>query len=129
MEPGADMVFHYISTALGSVVSILIVILLKKLGRIDKIQETLNQHILEFAKIIGTFVTAPSCVEIRKQCFEMNKTLIATPLQKAIDEQGMESDERWLQYEQEAEQLWLAVRSHIHTDKGVVVDVSRRISK
>ena len=117
MEELPHLIWPYILTALGAIVSILIVILIKKLNTIDTLSIQFNTHLLEFTKIISNFVTFPDCSKVRSDCMQLNKTIIQAPLQKSLNEH----EKRFEEQDQMDEQLWVAVRNHIHTEQGVII--------
>ena len=119
----------YVLTCLGSILIILISILLKKLAKIDELGNKFNEHILNFTRVVANLVTFPACDATRAKCIELNKTIIQQPLQKQLDEHIADEAREWEKYEEEAEQLWLAVNHHVHTDRGVVIDYQRRNPK
>lgn len=127
-----EVVLPYVLACLGSVVTVLIAILLKKLGRIDALGNQFNEHLLNFTRIVASMVTYHDCEKTRGACVALNKTIIQEPLQKKLDEHISGFSEAQRHNQEEAEQLWLAVRHHIHTERGVVLETptpsSRKVS-
>lgn len=119
----------YVLTCLGCVLTILITILLKKIGKIDDLAVAFQQHLLNWTKLLGELVTKNDCSGTRINCVELNKTIIQKPLQKQLDDYIKDSDESWRRYEDEYEQVWVALHNHIHTESGVVSGGPRKIKK
>jgi hypothetical protein len=121
-----EIALPYVLTCLGCVMTILITILLKKIGKIDELASQFQQHLLNFTQVLSKLVTSEGCEKTRLACLELNKTIIQAPLQKELNSHIIVSENRWREHEDEAEQLWLAVKNHVHTDQGVVVNDQRR---
>jgi hypothetical protein len=119
----------YIMTVLGGILSIMVAVLIKKIGNIDTLTEKLNNHLISFEKTLAGLVTDNDCRAAREACVKLNKALIQAPLEKAISEHEEESAERIDGIEKDVEELWFAVRHHIHSKEGVIVeDTPKRYS-
>jgi hypothetical protein len=125
MDQIFQTLFPYLMTVLGVVVSIMLGNILKKQSEnsreIKALQERLNDLTLHLAKLTPTLMSTKNCLRIRAECIQLNKKIILEPLQKQLEAHIKDSDERWSRLEQEAEQLWLSLKNHAHTEQGVVI--------
>ena len=128
MDEFVHTAFPYIATCLGSILAIMLGLLFKKINRIDEIGLLFNEHLLNFTKIMGTVVTMPNCIDTRRQCLALNEKIIKEPMENLIEalkadilSRRQYSDKRWLELDDEVEQIWSAINVHIHTDKGIVI--------
>lgn len=109
-----------IISALGGVIAILIGILIKKFSRneekLNSLENAVNAHALEMAKLLPTFVSMQSCNGIRSQCVQLNKTLIGKPIEDKLNGYIEENEAHWERHEAETGRLWQSVRQHSHTN-------------
>jgi len=127
MDEFVHTIFPYVVTCLGTILTIMLALLFKRIDRIDEIGIKFNEHLINFTKIMGTVVTLPTCVDTRRQCLDLNSKVIKEPMEKLIEalkadiaSRRQYTDEKWKETDQEFEQLWSALHGHVHTEHGII---------
>lgn len=113
-------------TALEAIVTILSSLIIVLLGvqinqtlnlkkTINAVKENLANHILQMTQMMAKKVDTVSCVDVRRECFALNKTIIQNPLQDQLEEMKTKDREHRHKNEKEYAILWEALRKHSHT--------------
>lgn len=109
-----------LESVLGIVVSVLLAILTGQIRGTRKdtqaISAKLDAHILNMTERLATKIDINTCGGIRRDCIDLNKKLILSPLQKAVDDIEEIRKDAWTRQKIENKSLWYAIRGHSHTE-------------
>jgi len=107
------------NTLLGLVSSALLAVLIfmVKNGRVEtnSIGDKLDTHILEVTKAMAQKVDVSGCSHSQQKCQLLQQQLISEPLNLAISEMRQTFKETKAHQRRTTDEIWAAIRSHMHT--------------
>ena len=113
-------VLELILTGLGALIVIFLGIQIRQIFNMNtairNVNLKLDEHILHMANELPKRVAVADCSHIRRDCLELNKTIIQQPLTDQIEAMKVKCRDNRKEHVTDLNKVWQAIRHHSHTN-------------